>query len=137
MNRFGLGLVAALLLTLWFPVLARAADAPNPAKAAYLKYCSACHGDSGKGDGVVSGFMTPRPTDLTQLAKKAGGTFPATAVMQGIDGTKSVRGHGDADMPVWGELFRRDTSISDPARDAEVRAKVQLIADYVATLQAK
>lgn len=137
MNKLSFGLIGAMTVGLCAPILARAAEPVTPAKAAYQKYCSACHGDSGKGDGVVSGFMTPKPTDLTQMAKKSGGNFPSADVMHSIDGSKLVRGHGDADMPVWGEIFREQTSISDPARGAEVRAKVQLITEYLNTIQVK
>jgi mono/diheme cytochrome c family protein len=101
-----------------------------------LKYCSACHGDSGKGDGVVSGFLQPRPTDLTQIAKKAGGTFPFLRVMQEIDGTKPVRAHGDSAMPVWGESFRRDVPEEVLGRQLQVRGRLMLITEYLESIQA-
>lgn len=118
---------------------ARAADvapANPPAKAMYLKYCSACHGESGKGDGVVSGFMQPKPTDLTQIAKKNGGSFPFMAVVESIDGTNTVRAHGDPAMPVWGEVFRADLAASF-ATQSEVRGRVMLITEYLRSIQAK
>jgi mono/diheme cytochrome c family protein len=131
---------AALLL----PALAQAADVPAGAAsdnvaqghALYMRYCSACHGESGKGDGIVSGFMRPQPVNLTLLAKKAGGTFDAAAVAQTIDGRQTVRAHGDADMPVWGQIL---TSEQGPALDRETvaRTKVLLITDYLASIQAK
>ena len=31
----------------------RAAESNNPAKAMYLRYCSACHGESAKGDAIA------------------------------------------------------------------------------------
>ncbi|HUI26390.1 MAG TPA: c-type cytochrome [Candidatus Kryptonia bacterium] len=108
----------------------------DPAKAAYLKYCSACHGETGKGDGVVSGFMQPRPTDLTQLAKKNGGQFPMTQVVRDIDGTQTVRAHGTREMPVWGEIFREATA-GQIAGESQARVKSLLIAEHVRTLQMK
>ena len=63
-------------------------------EALYKKYCAACHGDSGKGDGVVSGFMQPPPPNLTQIAKRHGGTFNDVEVMQLISGTKTPGSHG-------------------------------------------
>jgi mono/diheme cytochrome c family protein len=115
--------------------VARAADAPASAKAAYLKYCSACHGPGGKGDGVVSGFLQPRPTDLTQLAKKAGGKFAFVETMDAIDGTKAVPAHGDPTMPVWGEVFRREESGVSPK--ARARGKLMLITKYIESVQQK
>jgi mono/diheme cytochrome c family protein len=95
------------LLALWgiflvVPATGLAAEADDYGKKLYLQYCSACHGPDGKGDGVVSQFMRPKPADLTQLAKKAGGKFPFYDVVRTIDGRETVRAHGDPDMPVWG-----------------------------------
>jgi mono/diheme cytochrome c family protein len=110
---------------------------PAPAaKTTYLRYCSACHGESGKGDGVVAHLMQPRPTDLTALAKRNNGVFPYAQVMNSIDGRESIRAHGDPDMPVWGELFEAQEGMS-LGRQASVRGKLMLITDYLATIQAK
>jgi mono/diheme cytochrome c family protein len=124
---------AVALTTLGGPLMARAQD---PARAAYLRYCSACHGETGKGDGVVSGFLRPKPTDLTQVAKQAGGSFPFMQVIESIDGTKTVRAHGDSDMPVWAEVFRMEGS-APIAQQAETRGKALLITEYVSRIQAK
>ena len=113
---------------------ANAADTDTPGKWLYLKYCGACHGSDGKGNGVASGFMRPKPTDLTQLAKKAGGTFPYVPTMQAIDGTKTVSAHGDANMPVWGEIFRQESGAPMEHR-VDVQGKVMLITDYVRSIQ--
>jgi mono/diheme cytochrome c family protein len=113
---------------------ATAAETDNPGKAMYLKYCGACHGPGGKGDGVVSGFMRPKPTDLTKIAPKA--EFPFMRVADSIDGTKPVGAHGDAQMPVWGELFRAE-SAPQLTRQAEVRGKLMLITEYVRSIQEK
>ena len=48
------------------------------------------------------------PTDLTQIAAAHGGQFPLEAVVEAIDGTRTVRAHGVSEMPVWGEVFRAD-----------------------------
>jgi len=110
---------------------------PEPVgKAMYLRYCGACHGPGGKGDGVVSGLMRPRPSDLTQIAKKAGGEFPFMQTLQSIDGTKTIRAHGDPDMPVWGEIFRDQTAASVDRR-AAVQGKLLLITDYLRSIQEK
>lgn len=131
---------AAALLVL--PLTARADNKPPAGDEVaqghklYLRYCSACHGPDGKGDGIVSGLMRPQPIDLTQLAKRAGGTFNAAAVTATIDGRQTVRAHGDPDMPVWGEIL---TAEQAPALDGETvaRTKLVLITDYLASIQAK
>jgi mono/diheme cytochrome c family protein len=127
-------------LALVLPALAQAADTGAAGATAdtvvqghtlFMRYCSACHGESGTGDGVISGFMRPQPTNLTLLAQKAGGTFNAAKVVQTIDGRQTVRAHGDADMPVWGEILAGEQG---PALDRETvaRTKVVLITDYLA-----
>ncbi|HXQ22490.1 MAG TPA: c-type cytochrome [Candidatus Acidoferrales bacterium] len=131
----GAAAILALMGTVLIASVTRAADAPPPAKAAYTKYCGACHGAEGKGDGVVSGFLRPPPTDLTQLAKKAGGKFPFKQTMDAIDGTTSVRAHGDPNMPVWGESFRREVPDANP--QARARGKLMLITQYIESIQQK
>jgi mono/diheme cytochrome c family protein len=106
----------------------------KPGRAAYLKYCSACHGTNGQGDGVVSGAMRPKPTDLTQLKKMNGGKFPSMRVRDIIDGRKPIPAHGSSEMPVWGELFGEQKAAAQP--NAHIRAQVQLITDYLASIQA-
>ena len=129
--------LAAAFLGLLLAPAARAAElAGDPGRAMYLRYCSACHGPAGKGDGIAGTFMTPKPADLTQIAAKRGGTFPFQAVMAYVDGTKDVRAHGDPAMPVWGETFRAE-SACDMGRRVEVQGKLMLITDYVRSIQAK
>lgn len=37
----------------------------------YADYCAACHGASGKGDGVKAPFLSPRPGNLVSAATSA------------------------------------------------------------------
>jgi mono/diheme cytochrome c family protein len=127
-------LAAALVTPLGAGALA--AEQADPGRAMYLRYCGACHGPQGKGDGLAGSFMTPKPADLTQIAKKNGGTFPFQGVMAYIDGTKEVRAHGDPVMPVWGEIFLAE-STWDMGRRAEVQGKLMLITDHVRSIQAR
>ena len=113
-----------------------AAEVEDPGKQMYTRYCSACHGRDAKGDGPVSHWLTAKPTDLTQIATNAGGDFPMIKVVQAIDGTATVHGRGDSDMPVWGERFRAEVGTS-LHRHAQVRGKIMLIADYLRTIQVK
>jgi mono/diheme cytochrome c family protein len=130
------GALLILPVVVILPVAGFAAPTHDAARAMYLQYCGACHGESGKGDGVVSGFLRPRPTDLTQIAKKAGGAYSSAQVVQMIDGTKTVRAHGDADMPVWGEVFRQ-RSTAPMSQRVEIQGKLLLIAEYLRSIQEK
>ncbi len=111
-------------------------EVPSANRELYLRHCGACHGPGGKGDGIAGSFMRTPPTDLTQLAKKSGGTFPFIHVMETIDGRNTVRAHGDPDMPVWGEVFA-ERGGPDSARRLETRGKLLVITDYLRSIQAK
>lgn len=131
-RRTAAGVLAAVL---WVMLpCAASAEQGNQGKAAYLRYCSACHGESGKGDGVVSQFMRPKPSDLTVLARNNKGTFPYMRVMRIIDGRETTRAHGDPDMPVWGEILRAEAG-QTLDQQALVRGKIQLITDYLSSIQ--
>lgn len=127
-------LVGAVMLLL--PVAGMAEDTNALGKQLYGKYCSACHGPGGKGDGVVSQLMTVKPTDLTLLAKKGNGKLDLHDLVRVIDGRETVRAHGDSDMPVWGEVFTAEEGDA-PDRHAVARGKVILIADFIESIQAK
>ena len=76
-----------------------AAKIENPVKAdatsiaegqkLYTKYCSECHGDTGKGDGEMAGDLNPKPADLTDAEWKHGSTDGEIFVVirDGIKGT--------------------------------------------------
>lgn len=115
---------------------AEAKEPIPPARATYLRYCSACHGETGKGDGVVSHLMNPRPADLTQLAKKNKGEFPFVRVLRIIDGRETMRAHGDPDMPVWGEIFAQEVP-GALQKEAAIRGKILLITEYIESIQEK
>jgi hypothetical protein len=116
------------------PALAGVPD--DPGRVAYLRYCGACHGPQGRGDGIAGTYMNPKPANLTEIAKKNGGVFPFTKTMQFIDGTTDVRAHGDPDMPVWGQVFR-DQATLDSTRRIQVRGELLVITDYLQSIQQK
>jgi mono/diheme cytochrome c family protein len=113
---------------------ALAADETSAGRATYVRYCGACHGPQGRGDGVAGTFMRPKPPDLTQLARKNDGKFPLQRVIATIDGRETVRAHGDPDMPVWGEIFGAEAH-GEMTRRAEVQGKLLLIAEYLRSIQ--
>ena len=71
----------------------------------FRTYCRSCHGSEGRGDGPVAADLRQPPPDLTLLAERESGRFPASAVRQKIDGRDPVGSHGPGDMPVWGLTF--------------------------------
>ena len=121
-----------LVASLWIAAPVRAGD--DAGRALYLRYCAACHGRDGRGDGPVAPALGEKPTDLTQLAAAHGGEYPLEDVVEAIDGTRTVRAHGVSEMPVWGEVFRPDPA-APLDRQVEAGGRVLVIARYLRSLQ--
>ncbi len=135
-------LQAALTLALLTPMLGAAADdAKAPValdtsrafqgQVIYQRFCSACHGSGGAGDGQLSNGLRSKPTDLTRLAEKNKGVFPYDKVARAIDGRDTVRMHGPSDMPVWGEVFAKTQGTDAP----DANEAVARISHYVWSIQ--
>ena len=111
---------------------AAASDSHVSGKSVFTTYCASCHGESGRGNGAVAIFLRTRPADLTQIATRNKGTFPAERVYETIDGRRAVKGHGDSQMPVWGDAFSRSVAAGD---ERMVKARIQEIVAYLKTIQ--
>jgi mono/diheme cytochrome c family protein len=110
-RRSVLALATIVLLRAPCPLLAQDSTA---GKAVYEKWCAACHGDAGAGDGPAAATMLPRPRDFTgaiyQIRTTASGQLPtdadlAHAIDAGLPGTA---------MPGWKDKLsdreRRDVA---------------------------
>jgi mono/diheme cytochrome c family protein len=98
----------------------------------FREYCSTCHGVGGHGNGPAASALKTAPSDLTLIARRAGGTFPFGTVKSKITGDDVVAAHGSRDMPTWGPLFKAvDTSSSV----AELR--LTNLINYLEGIQAK
>src|SRR5713101_1873743 len=96
----------ALAVMTWLVVVTAPAFAQQklgapPGRGSYVRYCGACHGDDGKGNGPKASTLNEKPTDLTQLAKNNNGTFPTARVTRMLDGTHAIAAHGGVKKPVW------------------------------------
>ena len=84
---------------------------PKPEKAAvegkewFTLYCASCHGEDAKGHGPVAPALKEQPPDLTSLAKRNNGKFPADYVKKVLAHGISAPAHGNSEMPVWGPTF--------------------------------
>jgi mono/diheme cytochrome c family protein len=101
---------------------------PASGEVLYRRYCASCHGLAGRGDGPAAGALTPPPTDLTRL------TSGIPDLMEQIDGRRTIRAHGTASMPVWGEVFEQSLITEQHARRTAL-LQVQTLAQYVQDLR--
>jgi mono/diheme cytochrome c family protein len=98
----------------------------------FKEYCAVCHGSAAKGDGPAAEALKKRPADLTELARKNGGSFPELQVMNYIKGEDVVAAHGSRDMPVWGTIFSQMSSNQDL-----VHVRTYALLKYIEQLQVK
>jgi mono/diheme cytochrome c family protein len=105
----------------------------NSGKEMFNSYCAVCHGTDAKGNGPAASAMKAAPTDLTTLAQKNGGKYPASHVAAVIRGQASTPSHGSQDMPIWGPLF----SSIDQGRQGQVQQRIANLVNYIEGLQAK
>ncbi len=99
----------------------------------FISYCSPCHGRDGTGTGPVAAVLKTRPADLTRLARRAGGTFPAARVTAFVtNGGTNIAAHGSSDMPVWGPTF-----MAFEPSDKLVKIRIENVVRYIESLQDK
>jgi mono/diheme cytochrome c family protein len=107
-------------------------------KSEYQVVCSSCHGVDARGNGPFAQNLKVAPPDLTVLARKNGGVFPAERISSVIDGRTELAGHGSREMPIWGNRYA--VNVTEEHRlDAEafIRGRVLLLVDYLNRIQQK
>lgn len=106
---------------------------PASGQEMYKSYCAVCHGIDGKGNGPATPALKVPPPDLTALAAKNGGKYPALKVSAIIRGEEILPAHGSKDMPIWGNLFWNLSS----GHQSEVEQRVANLNKYLESLQKK
>jgi mono/diheme cytochrome c family protein len=99
----------------------------------FKSYCAVCHGQDGKGNGPAASALKMPVTDVTTLAQKNAGKYPALHVSSVIRGEADLPAHGSKDMPVWGPLFLRISQ----GHEAEVQQRIANLNQYIESIQAK
>jgi mono/diheme cytochrome c family protein len=110
------------------------AELPEVLKGAVLfkEHCTRCHGERAKGDGPAAESLPYAPPDLTRIARRHGGKFPADKVRRIIDGRAAVPGHGGSGMPVWGDVFKTSREGYD---ERAVREKIDALVRFLKAIQ--
>jgi mono/diheme cytochrome c family protein len=134
MNRFVLAvsIVSGLFLTS-LGVNAQVIDQYS-GQETYMRFCAACHGESGTGDGPVSAGLPITVPDLTRLKQRNGDAFREELLRKIIDGREVVIVHGTRYMPVWGYEFWVEEGADDAARE-RVDIIVDNLIEYLRSIQ--
>jgi len=103
-------------------------------KSDFEWHCTACHGESGKGDGPMAKMLIKPPADLTAIAKANGGTFPFWRVYNIIAGKHAVPGHETFQMP---DFWRRFSGDEKEWGFLPPHVRVLELTHYVESLQEK
>lgn len=100
----------------------------------YVRYCAACHGAGGRGDGPAAGALRVAPADLTRISARRGGAFPEGELARFIDGRFAVQAHGTREMPIWGQ--RLGERIPEAGVSEEVvRGQISVLVEYLRSIQ--
>ncbi len=99
----------------------------------FRDHCAVCHGKDGRGHGPAAITLKDTVSDLTQIARRNGGVFPAKRVKAVIDGTEEgPAAHGAREMPIWGPLFH------DFEWDQDLgEVRLQNVTEYIRSIQQK
>jgi len=64
--------------------------------------CVSCHGELGKGDGIASGSLDPKPANLAEVVKQASDDYLFWRISEGKPGTSMVAWKGILDEEqIW------------------------------------
>lgn len=129
--RTALALASAFALT---AVVTASAEETYVGSDLYRMYCGSCHGTGGKGDGPIASSLRNAPPDLTTFQKRNDGKWESETMRRIIDGRSPVRGHGGADMPVWGDAFKQSR---DGFSEEKVKARIDALTTYLQEIQVK
>ena len=128
-------LVGQVVLSVALGTTAGLAQTDDPGRREFVYNCSACHGNTGRGDGPVARFLNVETPGLTTLRQENNGVFPLLHVIQVIDGRSGVGPHGTL-MPVWGARFMATEIDAGPyGAEVIVRGRILSLAQYIESIQ--
>ena len=130
---FARSMLIGMAMPFSLPALAQAFDEYS-GQETFMRFCAACHGESGQGDGPVSEGLPIAVPDLTGLQKRRGDNFPEDVLRKIIDGQETVVVHGTRFMPVWGYEFWVEEGADDAAKE-RVEVIVDNLIEYLRSLQ--
>jgi mono/diheme cytochrome c family protein len=127
----------ATLLTLTLLLLGFSARADNLALSGselFGQFCASCHGTIARGDGPAAKSLQTEVPDLTLIASRQGGKFPADHVERIIDGRFIIGAHGTREMPIWGDGLSR-SELGNPDAERATRTIIARLVEYLRSIQ--
>lgn len=100
----------------------------------FLESCASCHGSDARGNGPAAASLAAAPADLTAIAIRRDGKFPAGEIGEIIDGRSMVAAHGDREMPVWGDRFTEEEG-GDSMSERLVKGRIMMLMSYLKAIQ--
>ena len=100
----------------------------------YMRYCAACHGETGVGNGPVAAGLPITVPDLSRLQQRSGDAFEEDLLRKIIDGREVVVVHGTRYMPVWGYEFWVEEGADEQAKE-RVNIIVDNLIEYLRSIQ--
>lgn len=132
-NALGIALLTALGCAGSGPPADDVTALERQGRSLFVDDCALCHGDDARGRGALPGVTTPA-ADLTRIAARRGGDFPASEIARYIDGRMPVDAHRTPEMPVWGRVM--SSEFADPeVREEVTRGKVSALVAYLRSIQ--
>jgi hypothetical protein len=104
-------------------------------KQMYGRLCTSCHGVSGKGNGLMAPLLKIDVPDLTLIARRHDGEFPAEYARRTIDGRFEQSAHGLPYMPVWGLKFHDPEKLEDANERTRVDSIIDRLVEYLQSIQ--
>ncbi|CUH42775.1 MULTISPECIES: cytochrome c [Ruegeria] len=124
------------LLLVPFVLMGTTLETTSAGKTLYMQHCVSCHGVDGKGDGPAAVRLSTKPADLTKIAARRDGMWPALEVMEILSGY-SRNTLPREDMPVIVDILDHEMSEFDPGNSEPFLMPTKLIeiANYLEALQ--
>lgn len=107
-------------------------------KRSYRLFCVGCHGIDGRGNGEAARALDMDVGDLTLIARRNGGVFPAEEVAAAIAGLSDTSGHKRLAMEPWTKMFAqefRQFAQEHEAVNALVARRINHIVAYLESIQ--
>ena len=101
-------------------------------------FCVGCHGPDGRGNAAVGRALLQPDVDLSQIARRNGGVFPAEDVATAITGLGGT-GHARLKMAPWAEVFADefDAFTARAVVNQMVERRIDHLVAYIESIQEK